>query len=500
MPLHRNEISAKLTPDKSESTGLSVLVLADLYQSTASTVWDHCLSFRRYSKHRVFYFNPVWKDKPVWLQLNAFSVVVIHYSVFSLHEAYLNAGWRAAIANCQAIKIQFIQDEYRNVNLVNRFLEECRIDILYTCIPQGEIGKLYPNSRHPRMVKVNTLTGYVPDYLTSRRFLNQTSREIDVGYRARGEGFWWLGELFQEKYRIGVDFLKKSKPFGIKCDISSKESDRLYGEDWLRFLQNCKATLGTESGASVIDWDGHIEQAVTQYCREHPKATFAQVQRKILRKHEGKVKMNQISPRIFEAIGCGTLLILFEGEYSGILKPNLHYVPLKKDFSNIKSVLSILQDEQKRKKITEQAYRDIIESGNYSYRAFVKNFDETVTTFLRSRASREPIRAQECAVSPTLLEWSDPYIAEYDLNDPTQLANWPARAKLAYKRLFSAGSRPYRLGEMIWHRLRTMRRAYRVWRDNVFRNRWFWREKPKIFLHVLTYLAWRKYVQHSRHR
>jgi hypothetical protein len=208
--------------------------------------------------------------------------------------------------------------------------------------------------------------------------------------------------------------------------------------------------------------------------------------------------MNQISPRIFEAIGCGTLLILFEGEYSGILRPNLHYVPLKKDFSNLKSVISILRNEQKCKAITEQAYRDIIESGKYSYQTFIRNFDDTLKTLMEPGFLKKRVCAEKKTVSENLLKWSDPYVTEYNINDTAQFANWRARAKLAYKRLFPYGSTAYNFGQAIWHQLRAWRRAYRVWRGNLFRNRWFWREKPKIIFNVLVYLLWRKHVQHRR--
>ncbi|MBT8506740.1 hypothetical protein B1F79_04690 [Coxiella-like endosymbiont of Rhipicephalus sanguineus] len=51
-----------------------------------------------------------------------------------------------------------------------------------------------------------------------------------------------------------------------------------------------------------------------------------------------KIDYNQISPRHFEAVATKTLQILYEGEYSNILKPWVHYVPLKKDYSNFDEV------------------------------------------------------------------------------------------------------------------------------------------------------------------
>ena len=51
--------------------------------------------------------------------------------------------------------------------------------------------------------------------------------------------------------------------------------------------------------------------------------------------------MGQISPKMFEAISLGTVLVMFEGKYSNILKPDLHYISLKKDFFLCKFSLAI---------------------------------------------------------------------------------------------------------------------------------------------------------------
>ena len=38
--------------------------------------------------------------------------------------------------------------------------------------------------------------------------------------------------------------------------ISNGEEDRIYGEDWHRFIANCKGMLGVEAGTSIFDIDG----------------------------------------------------------------------------------------------------------------------------------------------------------------------------------------------------------------------------------------------------
>ena len=99
-----------------------------------------------------------------------------------------------------------------------------------------------------------------------------------------------------------------------------------------KLYKKFKCVLGVESGASIIDFNGEIEKVVDTYVDKNPTASFEKKYALFLHKYEGSLKLNQISPRCFEAAALRTVMILFEGNYSGILKPNRQYIPLKKDF------------------------------------------------------------------------------------------------------------------------------------------------------------------------
>lgn len=88
--------------------------------------------------------------------------------------------------------------------------------------------------------------------------------------------------------------------------------------------------------------------------------------------------MNQISPRIFEAIENKTLLVLSEGEYSGVIKAGKHYFPLKKDLSNLNEMIKLLKDNNNIQKIVDNAYVDIIDSNKYGYKSYVKKIEKEI--------------------------------------------------------------------------------------------------------------------------
>ena len=88
--------------------------------------------------------------------------------------------------------------------------------------------------------------------------------------------------------------------------------------------------------------------------------------------------LRTISPRHFEAAAFGVCQILFEGHYSGAMEPMRHYIPLRKDFSNFDEVIGRFRDESLRRELAANARRDLVDSGNYGYEAFVAGFDRTL--------------------------------------------------------------------------------------------------------------------------
>ena len=173
-----------------------------------------------------------------------------------LYETYIPAESLEKIRKFAGLKILFIQDEYRRVDFVCDKIKYSRIDLVFTCAPADVASKIYA-SLEGKVALSTTLTGYVPEQLSGVKTKPLTERSIDAGYRARKCPFF-LGRKSHDKFLIGKLFLRK-KTKGLGLRHCSKEKDRIYGNKWIDFLSNCKTTLGTESGASIIDFTGKIE-------------------------------------------------------------------------------------------------------------------------------------------------------------------------------------------------------------------------------------------------
>ena len=368
------------------SPRLSILLLCDDRRTHANTVLDHIGSFLRFSIHDVVTFNPCGLAASRYLDLDQFDVVVIHYSIFIISDYYLAPAFKEKIREFAGLKVQFIQDEYRWVDRISATMRELGVNVLFTCVGESSLPKIWNEDRLPGVLKVPTLTGYVPEGLSAVRAPLLRERPLEIGYRGRDVP-WWLGDLGQEKIRIGKGVLERAGRYGLRCDIAWTEDRRIYGQKWVRFIMSCRAVLGTESGASITDIDGSIEAAVKDYLRDHPQADFEEVQRVVLAPHEGNAPVVAISPRAFEAAALRTAQILFPGKYSGILEPWVHYLPLERDFSNLDDVVRYLRDDPFIETMIETAHRDLVRSGAFSYRTFIGGFDDVVGRLASRRAS-----------------------------------------------------------------------------------------------------------------
>lgn len=352
---------------------LEILLLCDYRTDIAATVREHIDSLTAMSRHRVRRLS-ILGDLPVGLDLAHFDAVVVHYSLVACHNTYLSETARTSLGAFAGLKALFIQDEYRFIDASMAAMRQIGIHVLFTCVPDEEIEKVYSPERLPGVRCVNVLTGYVPEHLLGKPVPAYADRPIDVGYRARKVPAW-LGDLGQEKYRIGLRFCDDAASDGLSLDVSYREEDRLYGDAWIDFVTRCKAMLGVESGASVFDFTGKIQAEVDAHVRRDPTVTYEALKAAHFAQEEGRIRLNQISPRCFEAAALRTLMILYEGDYSGRLIPWRHYLPLRKDHSNHAEVVAIIKDPARAEAITRQAYDEVACNPANTFRAFVEEFD-----------------------------------------------------------------------------------------------------------------------------
>lgn len=350
----------------------------------SGTMRDHVEGFSNFSRHEVLCADMSILDTDI--DIDQFDVIVLHYSlVIPKWHSDLPQNRRDKIINAKAIKMLFIQDEYRFINSVTEAIEEFDVKVLFTCQPHDVVEAIYkthPIWKNPILSHVRfeyNLTGFVDDELLNYQVPEYKNRHIDVSYRARLLPFSY-GRTGREKGLMAQKFLDSIKGTRLKCDISTDELERIYGDKWIQFVANSKATLGSESCVGIADFDNSLFAKIDEFCKAHPNANFEEVEQTVFPGLDGQIKFRAISPRCFEAAALRTLMVLYEGEYSGILEANRHYVKLERDHSNINEVVKIIKDPKEANKYIDCAYDEIANSGKWTMRAFIQNhFDQVVT-------------------------------------------------------------------------------------------------------------------------
>lgn len=354
-----------------------LLVLYAASSTYTAAIEDYLLAFKNYSEFEVWFANAA-EGAPVGCPLDFFDTIHIHYSVRLSFVDYLSAEFAKELKRFKGIKVLSIQDEYESTEIARRWIESLQVDIVLTCIPQKFIQNVYPKSRFPNTVFKTVLTGYVTEALSRTTRTEISNRENHIVYRGRRLHPVY-GRLGYEKHLIGTEVKRRAIEAGLKIDIEVDDNQRIYGSRWINFIKSGKCTLATESGANVFDFDGKLRRSIESHIEKTGEKDFENLYQKFLINEEGRYAwMNQISPKMFESIALGTVLIMFEGEYSGILKPWVHFIPLKKDFSNWSEVVDLIQNDEFLNKIAKSAHQDIIASGKWSYSKFINELDELV--------------------------------------------------------------------------------------------------------------------------
>ncbi len=347
----------------------------------ATTIMEHVNAFEKHSRFKIWSINTELGFPPA-LRNMRFKVILLHYSLFGIVPYQLGRRFLEYLRrDSGGFKIAFFQDEHHYCIPRYHFLNEHGVDMVYTLLEPEFIKEVYGKYTDVPQFRYN-LTGYVSDEMVDRAqrlTLQDEDRRFDIGYRGRTLKYY-MGKEGLEKARIASGFLQRAKGLDLKLNIGAKESDRIYGEGWYDFVANCRAMLGTEAGVSVFDIEDVVRPQYEKMIAENPSVTFEEVSERILGPWEGNIYYRTISPRHFEAAAFRVCQILFEGRYSGVLQPMVHYIPLKKDFSNFDEVVRLFGDKTARQEIVENAYRDLIASGKYSYRRFIEGVDRDLAT------------------------------------------------------------------------------------------------------------------------
>jgi glycosyltransferase involved in cell wall biosynthesis len=349
-----------------------------------NTIWAHMNCWRRYSRYRTVYVNVAFGFPASLIRQLDIDAVVFDTTFLSMRWSpsifqRFTTKCRPLIA-LDCIKIVLPQDEFLNTRILEKFIAEFGVTHVLTCADETDWPTIYADVDRANVTFRTVLTGYIDPDTRDRieaKLARNRPREVDIGYRAwRAE--YWLGEHATHKVRVAEVVGAAADAAGLRTDISLREQDVIGGDAWFDFLLRCRATIGVEGGATVLDTDGEVKRRVDAFLQSHPGASFAATRDACFPGEDGRINLMCLSPRHLEACATRTCQLLVEGRYNGILLPWRHYVPIARDYSNVQPALALLADPQLTAEIVERAYQEIACNEALTYRAFVRDVEQTI--------------------------------------------------------------------------------------------------------------------------
>lgn len=345
---------------------------------------DHLFAWQRHSRYPVIHHNIAYGFD--WAAYEHLPIAAVLLDTLALNIRWSPDYFQrktaplAALARFAGPKIAMPQDEFIHTDSLGGLLARIGCTHVLSAAGPQDARRIYGGFL-PKAQVGSKLTGYL-ETGTLRRIdamaRLQPARDIDVGYRAwHAEA--WLGEHGVLKARIAQEAKALAPEFQkLRLDVSTDDADTLTGDDWYRFLLRCRTTLGVEGGASVLDRDGAICARTRAWMREHPQASFEQVRDACFPGMDGTLSLFAIGPRHLEACATRTCQLLVEGDYQGVLRAGQDYLPIRRDFSNLREVLRAIDDEALVRRVAESAWQRVVGSGRYTYAGFVGDVERRI--------------------------------------------------------------------------------------------------------------------------
>ncbi len=349
---------------------MNILILAGPNNPQASTVNDSIYALPRFGQHNYSVLRVVNGD--IGQSISNFDGIIIHYSLISHPCKFhlpLNPKSSLQIRFFNGIKVATVQDEQRSGYERLAFLNGLGINHLFSVAPHELYEILYPS--HVRNFSISELlTGYVTEEHLRRlqKSKGLGDRPYDVVYRGRKLPEWY-GHLGDLKWKISDRLAHRAESNRLRVNVSYREEDRIYGQDWFEFLESGVIAVGTPSGSSFLDLFGKHSET-SNYIDP------------VIMDDGDPINANYtaISPKIFDYIASRNLLALTPGDYSNLIEPRKHFMELDEAANNIEEILEFSSTKSGEDMI-DSAVNEILLNPRFHLREYSRQIDLIFSKF-----------------------------------------------------------------------------------------------------------------------
>lgn len=384
----------------------TALILHASDANARQTTIDHMVAFAKYRPDWHFVYHHVDAPLTPGMRQVGFDAILFNYCFLNCRSSHrfeqIERKYRE-VAHWDAVRIAITMDDCTGSAILDRWLAELNVQVVYTTLADHR-DVLFPQTGRKAEFRPS-LTAFIDhDQLPklTPHVLPMAERPIDFGTRVRMLTPNY-GRFGMQKGLLAQTLGELAAAAGFRVDVSNVLSDELLGDAWLRFLGQCRFTVGQKGGYGLNDPDNTIRKRTMQFLAENPAASFDEVEQACFPGLDGQRRFAAVSPRLFEAAIMRTCQVLLVDDYLGLLEPMVHYVPLEPDARNIKDVLAIMSDTKQAAEIADRCYQTLVVDHDFSYRGFVQR----VVSDIDRLAAPRPAPGVNAAVDLPLAEHFD---------------------------------------------------------------------------------------------
>jgi len=304
----------------------------------------------------------LWHDAargaPAWLGRIGLDAIVLDGGFLDMRrhrQFHIWKWWTRWIAGVDCLKIAVPEDEPDHAETLDEWLLQLRVSVVLTAFDEAKRRRLYPlmadRASFRRPVPGPPDAGALAGLERLARPLAE--RPWDIVYWAPAQPYRTRG-LGQRAGRMASTVAARAEQLGLRCQIVSWPEDPLATTRWPLALASARAVLGCEDGSGVLDRRGEMQARLTSILRASPEATHEQMSAQMPLGWD-EPEFLTLGPRHVEALLTRTCQVLVEGEYDGVLKAERHYLPLRRDLSNVGEVLARIRDDRYMEELARRA-------------------------------------------------------------------------------------------------------------------------------------------------
>lgn len=254
----------------------------------------------------------------------------------------------------------FIGNEYDLIQEKRNFLQESAADYILTQLPIESANKIYGGIGKASVIEM--------PHALNPRIYNITSdqpRTIDIGFIGAKYPLW-IGDEVRNDFISRIESKSRQLELNTHFSVGIRNQP---ADQWANFLRRCKLTCGAEAGSNYLDRHGHIIARAKRFSLANPDANLSDLLHHCLDQvNVDYCSGKAISSRHFEPIGTKTCQILVNGKYNGILLPDIHYLSVHENLSNLDEKIREGLDDERRKEISDNAYDFVLSNHTYGKR------------------------------------------------------------------------------------------------------------------------------------